>query len=183
MNDILQRAWRAAQLQRSAFGDWLFSPSATGDAALLVIAVAAVQLVAAVVFGGGLGLSIVTIAIQVILSALAGWVFLAVATWFVGTRWFNGSGDMQSVLRLQGLAYLPNVLGAAAYVTSLGAVVALAGLLWYLVVAVVGTSIALSQQTRDAALSVVVGAAILFLIQALFGAGFGAVGAAFGALT
>jgi hypothetical protein len=183
MTEILQRAWRAAQFDRNAFGDWLFSPSATGDAALLVIAVAAVQMLAAVVFGGGLGLSIVTIAIQVILSALAGWVFLAAATWFVGTRWFNGSGEMQAVLRLQGLAYLPNALAAAAYLTGFGAVLAIGGFLWYLAVAVVGTSIALSQPNRDAILSVVVGAAVLFMIQALFGAGFGAVGAAFGALT
>ena len=51
-----------------------------------------------------------------------------------------------------------------------------------IVAAVLGTSIALSQNRRDSILSVVVGAAVLLAVQTLLGGAFGAMGAAFNAL-
>lgn len=182
MKPILQQAWRAATLDRRAFGEWLFGSHATGDAALIVIGVAVVRFVVQVFFEGAFGalvLGLVTTSI----NALAGWVFLAVATWFVGTRLFEGVGDWQTVLRMHGLAYLPNILGVLTIVGgTVGAWSIIVGYIWFLVAAVVGTSVGLSLSRRNAALAVAIGAAILFIIETLIGAAFTGVGAAVGAL-
>ncbi len=178
MKPILQQAWRAATLDRRAFGEWLFGSHATGDAALIVIGVAVVRFVVQVFSEGAFGalvLGLVTTSI----NALAGWVFLAVATWFAGTRLFEGVGDWQTVLRMHGLAYLPNILGALLVVGGqIGSWALIVGYLWHLVAAVVGTSVGLSLSRRNAALSVAIGAAILFIIEIFIRGAFTGVGAA-----
>lgn len=182
MKPILQQAWRAATLDRSAFGEWMFGSSATGDAALIVIGVALVRFV--VLFAvsaqfSTLVLGIITTAI----NALAGWVFLSVATWFAGTKIFDGVGDWQTVLRMHGLAYLPNIVSTLSAVPgAVGNWSIIIGYVWFLVAAVVGTSVGLSLNTRDATLSVLIGAAILFIIETLLGGVFFGVGQAVGGL-
>lgn len=178
MKPILQQAWRAATLDRRAFGEWLFGSSATGDAALIVIGVALARFIVLVVASGDLGalvLGVITTAI----NALAGWVFLAVATWFAGTRLFEGTGDWQTVLRMHGLAYLPNILGVlVVFGGRVGSWALIVGYLWHLVAAVVGTSVGLSLNRRNAALAVAIGAAILFIIEIFLRGAFTGVGAA-----
>ncbi|MGF1666084.1 MAG: hypothetical protein ACFCVC_07395 [Acidimicrobiia bacterium] len=182
MKPILQQAWRAATLDRRAFGEWIFSSSANGDAALIVIGIAIVRWVTAMIQRGVFSLDVVGL-INEIISTLASWVFLAVASWFAGTRLFGGVGDWQTVLRLQGLAYLPNVLVVlvllggpfAAWAPEVGTV-------WYLAAAVVGTSVALSLKLRDAVLSVLIGAAIVVAVRTLLSGTFAGVGAAFSSI-
>lgn len=171
MKDLFSRGVRAALFDRKVYGDWLFDRSATGDAAILVIGVAAVRTIAELIRFRSvnvLGL------VSAVIFALAGWIFLSLATWFVGTRLFQGSGDIQTTMRLQGLGYLPTVLGV------LGPIPAAIGDVWYLAAAAVGTSVALSQKMREAVLSVLVGAAVLFLVGLLVGATFAGVGGLFG---
>jgi len=190
MNDIVQRAWRAATFDRSAFGDWLYGSSATGDAALLIIGVALLQYVAFLITGQARLANLVPGVLSAAISALAGWVFLGLATWFVGTRWFNGSGDMQVVLRMHGLAYLPNIVTVALILGGgwgvlPGPVVTLMAVLvlvWYLAAAVVGTSVGLTQELRDAGLSVIVGMALLALVSLLFSGLLTGVGGLFGSV-
>lgn len=181
MKPILQQAWRAATLDRRIFGEWLYSHSATGDAALVVIGVTFVRYLAIVLFAGLSALS-VTGLIRVVLDGLVGWIFLAVATWFAGTRLFGGSGDWQGVLRLQGLAYLPNVLGALGVLSGpVGTYAPIIGFLWYIVASVIATEVALSLDRRNAILSVAIGAALVILVESLIGATFTGIGAVFGA--
>jgi hypothetical protein len=176
---ILHQAWRAATLDRRAFGDWMFSASANGDAAMLVIGVAIVRWLVGMVASGRLGLDVIGL-VNEIISTLASWVFLAGASWFVGTRLFGGVGDWQTVLRLQGLAYLPNVLVVLAlFGGPVGVWAPTVATVWYLVAAVVGTSVALSLKTRDAVLSVLIGAAVVVVIRTLISGTFAGVGAAF----
>jgi hypothetical protein len=160
---MIRRAWRAALFDRKAHDEVLYDSSATADAALLV---AGVALVVSVVGSlGSLSLFNVTVWLSAIISGLAGWLFLAVATWFVGTRLFQGTGDMQTVMRLQGFCALPLLLGAAGTVHVL---LPLAGALWYLAATVVATAVALGVSTRNAALSVLAGAAVIALVGAIF---------------
>jgi hypothetical protein len=176
---ILQQAWRAATFDRRAFGEWIFSASANGDAALIVIGVAIVRWLTAVIQRGGFSLDVVGL-INEIISTLASWVFLAVASWFAGTKLFGGVGDWQTVLRLQGLAYLPNVLVVTVLLGGPFAAWAPAvGTVWYLAAAVVGTSVALSLKVRDAVLAVLIGAAIVVVIRTLLSGTFAGIGAAF----
>jgi hypothetical protein len=160
---MIKRAWRAALFDRKAHGEVLFDSSATADAALLVVVVAlAVSVVGSL---GSISLFDVTVWLSAIISGLAGWLFLAVATWFVGTRLFQGSGDMQTVMRLQGFCALPLLLGAAAGIHVL---LPLVGALWYVGATVVATAVALGVSTRNAALSVLAGAAVVALVGAVF---------------
>lgn len=179
MKPILQQAWRAATFDRRAFGDWIFSASANGDAALLVIGVAIVRWLTAVIQRGAFSLDVLGL-VNEIITTLASWVFLAAASWFAGTRLFGGVGDWQTVLRLQGLAYLPNVLVVLVLFGGPFATWApTVGTVWYLAAAVVGTSVALSLKLRDAVLSVLIGAAIVVAVRTLLSGTFAGLGAAF----
>lgn len=164
---MLRRAVRAALFDRKAFGEVLFDASATADAALLV---AGVSLTVGIVSGlGDFSLFDVAAWLSAIIGGLAGWLFLAVATWFVGTRLFQGSGDMQTVMRLQGYCALPLLLGGiGGLIGGAGPALALVGLLWYLAATVVATSEALTFSIRNAVVSVLVGAAVVVLIGAIF---------------
>lgn len=178
MKPILQQAWKAATLDRRAFGEWMYGSSATGDAALIVIGVALARYLVGAIAGGAFG-SLVVGVITTAISALAGWVFLAVATWFAGTKLFEGTGDWQTVLRMHGLAFFANIVGVLAVLPGvIGNWSIIVGYVWFLVAAVVGTSVGLSLKTRDAALSVLIGAAILFFIETLLGGIFFGVGSA-----
>lgn len=164
---MLRRAVRAALFDRRALGEVLFDASATADAALLV---AGVSLVVAIISTlGSFSIFNLTAWLSAIIGGLAGWLFLAVATWFVGTRLFQGSGDMQTVMRLQGYCALPLLLGGiGGLIGGAGAALAVIGLLWYLAAAVVATSEALSFSVRNATVSVLAGAAVVALVGAIF---------------
>lgn len=164
---------------RKPFNEWLFDGAATADAAVLVIAVVAARvLVAALV--GGVGAGALTIIVPAVIQGLAGWVFLGATSWFAGTRLFGGSGDWQTVIRVQGLAYLPNILGAGAVlIGGVGAWLSVVGYLWYLAAATLGTAIALSLELKNAVLSVLTGAGILLLIDLLLQGTFTGIGSAF----
>ncbi len=175
MNGLFNRAFRAALFDRKPYTDWLFESAATADAAMLVIAViAAVVVISGLIGGSALGL--LAGLLPTVILGLASWILLGAASWFAGTRLFEGSGDWQTVIRLQGLAYLPNLLAAA------GPLPQFIGYLWYLAAAVVGTEIALSQSRRNAGLSVLTGAALLLVLELLLGATFTGISGGFEAI-
>lgn len=179
MNTLVTRAWRAALFDRRPFNDWLFDGSATADAALIVLGVTVVRLIVLAI--AGLGAAILGSFIPAAIQALAGWILLGAATWFAGTRMFGGSGDWQTVIRLQGLAYLPNLLGVFAVFVGVtaGSVLGLVGYVWYLAAAAIGTGVALSLELKNAALSVLTGAAILFVIDLILNTAFSGLSGAF----
>jgi hypothetical protein len=174
MTSVLLRSVRASLFDRRPHGEALYESSATADAALLVAAVSGASfLIAAVRAGTRNPVDLVLGLIPAAIFGLAGWLFLAVATWFAGSRLFRGSGDAQMVMRVHGLAYLPNLAGA------LGGAAAAVGSLWSLAAAAVGTAVAMSLTTRDGALSVLIGAAALFVFGLIFRLPFLALGSIF----
>lgn len=174
MKSVLTRSIRAALFERRPYGEVLYEASATGDAALLVAGVSAVVfLVTALRSGTTNPIDLVLGLVPNAIFALAGWLFLALATWFAGSRLFRGSGDAQMVMRAHGLAYLPNLLGVA------GGLAGAVGSLWSLAAAAVGTAVAMSLTTRDGALSVLIGAAALFVFGLIFRLPFLALGSVF----
>lgn len=176
MHPILTRAGRAAIFDRRSFDGWLFDASATADAALVVLGVA-VTIAVATLVRLSVGLSGLSLVLGSAIESLASWVLLGAATWFAGTRLFEGVGDWQTVIRMIGLAYLPNLLQVLP-----GVVPGLLGYLWYLAAATVGTSVALSQSTRNAGLSVLTGAALLFVLDLVFRTAFSGFSSAIAAL-
>lgn len=176
MGEILQRAVRGALFDRRPYERALFEHSATADAALLVIVVSAIVALVGVALGGfGVGSLVSGLLSQVIFS-LAEWLFLAVATWFVGSRLFTppdsyqrGFDRIQTMLRMHGLAYLPVILAA---LTPLVAVAGIVGYVWYLAAAALGTSVGLDVKVYEGGISVLLGAAVLLLIGLVFRAPF-----------
>lgn len=176
MGEIFQRALRASLFNRRPFERAVFEHSATADAALLVIVVSGVvALVGILLRGFGIGSIVSGLLTQVIFS-LAEWLFLAVATWFVGSRLFTpadsyhrGFDRIQIMLRMHGLAYLPVVLGALTSVVALAGIV---GYVWYLAAAALGTAVGLDLKIGEGAISVLLGSAVLLLIGLVFQAPF-----------
>ncbi len=168
MGPIFRRALRAAVFDRRTFDDVAWDRSATADAVVLVAAVSAiVSVVSGIRFGFA---NLVSIILSALVADVAGWLFLAVATWLAGTRLFlqpadprRGFEHAQSLMRVQGVAYLPVVL-AAVPGGGVALVAGTVGLLWYLGAASVGTAVALGVRTWEGVLSVLIGAAGLYLL-------------------
>ncbi len=170
---MFSRAGRAALLDRKPFTEAFFDSDAAADAAILVSSVAAATYVGILLLPGGIGAFSVTGLLQVVIAGVVSWLILGFATWFAATRLFGGSGRPQTMLGLHGLAVLPLLLEMTG---SLGGTI---GLVWYLVVLVVATREAVDLQTRDAAVSVLIGFALAVIFRALLGVPFAVFSAIF----
>ena len=101
------------------------------------------------------------------------WLILAATTWFVSTRLFQGSGQLQTTMRLHGHCELPLVLAV------FGSTAALVGLAWSLAAKVVATSEGSSIDLLKAVAAVLLGLALLVLVRLIFRLPFLALGALF----
>ncbi len=158
---MFSRAGRAAILDRKPFTEAFFDGDSAADAAILVSTVAAVTYVGQLLVNGVIGsFSFVTL-LQFVIAGVVSWLILGFATWFAATKLFEASGRPQTMIALQGLAVLPLVLEL------FGPIGGTVGLIWYLVVLVVGTREAADTNTRNAAVSVLIGFAIAAIFRAL----------------
>lgn len=161
---MFSRATRALTLDRKPFTEAFFDGDSAADAAILVSLVAAASYVGRVLQGPG-SLSLPGL-LQEIIGGVVSWLILGFATWFVATRLFKSGGRPQTMIALQGLAVLPLLL------EMFGQIAGSIGLLWYLVVLVVGTREAGDLTTRNAAVSVLIGFAVAALFRAILGVPF-----------
>lgn len=174
MSKMFSRAGRAALLDRKPFTEAFFDSDATADGAIMVSTVAAVAYFIRLLIYGSLSSFSLTGLLRVVIAAVVSWLILGFATWLAATKLFSGSGRPQTMLALQGLAVLPLIL------ESFGSIASTIGLVWYLVVLVVGTREAVELKNRDAAVSVLIGFAAAVVIRALLSAPFAAFNALFG---
>jgi hypothetical protein len=157
----LQRAARLAGFDRRVASELMFDTSAMGDAVLLVAAVhLAIGLVLSIRIGRFDIVELLTAAIY----GVAGWLILSFAIWLMGTRLLKGTGDVQAMMRGAGFGTLPLLLA----VVNLGWV----GTLWQLAILVVVTTVVLGLELKEAVGAVLLGAALVVLIQLLFRAPF-----------
>jgi hypothetical protein len=170
---MFSRAGRAALLDRKPFTEAFFDSDSAADAAILVSSVAAATYAGILLLPGGIRAFSVIGLLQVVIAGVVSWLILGFATWFAATRLFGGSGRPQTMLGLHGLAVLPLLLEMTG---SLGGTI---GLIWYLVVLVVATREAVDLQTRDAAVSVLIGFAMAVIFRALLGVPFAVFSAIF----
>jgi len=160
-------------LDRKPFTEAFFDGDSAADAAILVSIVAGVTYVGSLVLNGVIGLFDFPTLLQVVIAGVVSWLVLGFATWFAATRLFQSTAKPQTMIALQGLAVLPLVLELFG---QLGGVV---GLIWYLVILVVGTREAAGIDTRNAAVSVLIGLAVAVIFRALLGVPFAIFGALF----
>lgn len=175
---MFSRAGRAALLDRKPFTEAFFDDDAAADAAILVAVVAAATYLGQLLVFGSFGAFSIGLLLQVVIAGVVSWLILGFATWFSATRLFGGSGRAPTVLGLHGLAVLPLLLDIAAP-TSFGRIAGSIALLWYLAVLVIATREALELDTRNAAVSVLIGMALAALLRALMGVPFALFGSLF----
>ncbi|MFP3914815.1 MAG: hypothetical protein ACLFWM_08060 [Actinomycetota bacterium] len=168
----LRRALRASLFDRKAHTELFFDSDATADAVLLVAAVQAVVYVGQVV-RIGFGAFSLTGLLETVIFGLIGWLILAGATWLAATRLFEGSGQLQTMMRMHGHCELPVVLAVA------GPIGAAAGLVWSVAAKIVATAEGASLDTIKALASVLLGFALVVLVRLLFRLPFMALGGLF----
>lgn len=168
MNDALRRAFRIAMFDRPTVRAVSSESTATGDAVLLVAAVEAIVALALMIGSGVLSLSFF---VETVILGVAGWLFLSAAIWFMGTRVLKGSGTIDAMFRATGFARLPMLLGVIDGFVG-GNLSGQIGLLWYLALVVVATGVVLGLKWEEALGAVVLGAALVLLVQLIFRAPF-----------
>jgi hypothetical protein len=170
---MFSRSGRATILERKPFTEAYFDGDSAADAAILVALVAAVTYVGRLLVNGVITAFSLPGLFQSVIAGVVSWLILGFASWFAATRLFQSTGRPQTFIALQGLAVLPLLLEL------FGQIAGGIGLIWYLVVLVVGTREAASIDTRNAAVSVLIGFAIAAIFRTLLGVPF----AVFSALT
>ncbi len=162
MKKIFARAWRGSLFQKSAFEESFWDDDATADAVILVGVVSGAIVLITSFVAGSLGVGLVLDLVGSVISGVASWLILALCVWVAATKVFKTGGGIQTMMATHGLAYLP--LGLSAFPNRY---VGIAALVWYLAVLVVATRAATDSDQKLAGLSVLVGFAILALIDAL----------------
>jgi hypothetical protein len=154
----LRRAVRVALFNRSATAESTWDEAATADAVLIVASVAAVTALVRLLRVGAFDLLLL---VETAIYAVARWIIVALAVWFAATRLFHSTSSTQTMMQAAGFASLPLVLEVVPY----GAIV---GVVWYLAALLVATMEAMDLDLKAAAASVLIGAAVVALIQLLF---------------
>lgn len=161
MKAAVERAVRAAIFDRKVQRDLFFDADATADAVLLVSAIGAVVYLGLVVRVGFFAFSVTGI-LEAVIGSLVGWLILAAGTWLAATKLLAGAGQLQTMMRMHGHCELPLVLAA------FGPVPATVGLVWSAAAKVVATGEASSLDTVKSVAAVLVGFALVVLIQLVF---------------
>lgn len=154
---LVQRMTGAAFLDIETFEEVEHDETATGQAATVVILMAACQAI------GGSGGGIVAAA-SAGLAALASWAIFAGLTYLVGEKLFEGEATWGEVLRTLGFAQAPGILYLLDIIPFFGWIASFVVSLWVLVAAFVGVRQALDIGNFKTFLTVLVaGGAYLFL--------------------
>lgn len=156
----LRRAVRSALFDRKVQTELFFDSDATADAVLLVAGVTAIVYLRVLQFGFS-ALSI-TALLEAVIFGVVAWLILAAGTWLAATKLFEGSGQLQSMMRLHGHAELPLILALGG---EIGAVV---GLVWSVAAKVPATAEAASLDTTKSVAAVLVGLALVVIIRLVF---------------
>jgi len=159
--ESVQKAIRLTFFDQRTARHVMFEHGATADAVMIVAAVhAIVILVNSIRFGTFdlLGL------LEGVIIGIAGWLFLSFAIWLMATKLLKGNGDPQTMIRTAGFASLPLLLGAVG--------LAWVGVLWYVALLVVVAKVVFGLRWVEAGAAVVLGAALIYLVQIILGATF-----------
>ncbi len=157
---MVTRMIRAARLDVNLYEEVEANPSLTRQAITVVVIIALLNVIGNMV-GMLLDARPVGTAVYVALSnglwSLVAFFIWAWLTYFVGTRFFNGTADYGELVRTLGYAYTPNILAAVRFIPCIGDLLWVIGALWSLVATTVAIRQALDFTTVKAILTVIVG--------------------------
>ena len=162
---LTERAIAAARLDSGAFEEVEADSTATGQAALVVLASAIAQGVAAI-HTGNFGI------IGSICGALVGWVIWSAVTYFIGTTLFKGTATIGELLRTLGFAQAPGVLYVLRLVPVLGWLITPFIAIWILIAGIIAIRQALDFSTGKAIITALIGWLCLVIPMIIFGGAF-----------
>jgi hypothetical protein len=166
MNENLRHALRLSSFDRQAARRISFDSTATADAVVLVAAIEAVLV--GVLLAVTRRFDLIGL-LEAVILGIAGWLILAAAIWLMGTKVLKGAGAIEAIIRVSGFARLPLLLGVVDYLTGSG-IFRVVGLVWHLALLVVAAGVVLGLQLKEAVAAVALGAALIAVVQLVFGA-------------
>lgn len=161
---MTQRMMGAARLQVATYEEVEADETATGQAALVVLVVAAAQAIGS----AGAGLTGIVFGV---LAAFLGWMVWAGVTYLVGDKLLGGTATWGELLRTLGFAQAPGVLYVFAAIPLLGALVRLVVVVWVLVAGIIAIRQALDFGTGKAVATAFIGWLALAVLAFLPGLG------------
>jgi hypothetical protein len=167
---ITDRMIRAARLDPAVFEEVERDTGATGQAAIVVLIAGVATAIGALLGGGGIW------AILAIISVFIGWIVWSFVTYWVGKTIFATTQTSVSpgeMLRTLGFAHTPFVLNVLLFIPVLGGIAGLVAWVWAIVAGVIAVRQAMDFDTGRAIGTVIVGAIIYIIIQAILAVVFG----------
>jgi hypothetical protein len=186
VNRIVAGMIRAIRLDKSFYEEVEHDPSYNQDALAVVLLVSSIGafggLVGSLMAGRGFVAAVMGLVVSLALAVL-GYYFWVFVAHYVGTRFFNGSGDREEVQRAFGFAYSPQILNVLSFIPCLGGLIGLLAWLWSIVAGFIAIRQSLDQDDKNAALTVVISGLVVVVILGIVGAILTAFGLGVGALS
>ena len=161
---LVDRMKGAAMLQARTYEEVEADRTATGQAAGVVLLVAAAQAVGGAGVGGA-GIMWGAIA------ALGGWLLWAGITYLIGDKLLGGTATWGELLRTLGFAQTPGLLMVLAFIPLLGGLVAVVVSVWVLIAGIIAIRHALDFGSGKAVLTAFLGWLAIAIPRAILGFG------------
>ncbi|HUF27527.1 MAG TPA: YIP1 family protein [Gemmatimonadaceae bacterium] len=155
---MIDRMKGAAMLSPSTYEEVENDPTATGQAAIIVVLGA----IATAIGAAGLGL---TGLFAVSVSALVGWLLVAGVMYLIGDKLLGGTATWGELMRTIGFAHTPRLFLVLAGIPVIGGIVAFLVAIWLLVAFIVAIRHALDVGTGKAIVTAVLGWIALALLN------------------
>lgn len=107
--------------------------------------------------------------ISQLISTVVGYIVWSYATYFVGTRMFNGTATPQEMLRVIGYASTPKILGIVGFIPGLGGLIGLVLWIWSIYLGFLAVRQGLNITTQNAILTIIISAVIAIIIGMVVG--------------
>jgi hypothetical protein len=153
---LVERMQRAARLDVTLYNEVEHDDDATQEAIYVVAIYAVASGIGTLIGSPGQTQGLIGFASE-ILTTLLNWVIWSYVTYFIGTRFFNGTATPGEMMRTLGYAMSPGVFNVLGFIPCVGSLIRLAVFVWILVAGVVAVREALDLQTPQALWTVGIG--------------------------
>jgi len=177
-NRMINGIVRAIKLDATFYEEVEQDPSYNQDSLMVVILASLLGGIGGLIsmaMSGEILKAILAFIVAVILTLLGFFLWVWVAT-FVGVRFFKGTGQFDNVKRAMGFAYAPQLLNLFSFIPCLGGIIGLVAWVLSVIAGVKAVRQSLNQDNTNAILTVVVSAIVVFVITAIIGGIFAAIG-------
>lgn len=184
-SSLISRMIKASMLDVAFYNEVEHDTSLNQEALMVVVITAVASGIGGFlggIFNGGIGAAFIGLIVGVVMG-IAGYYIWAYLTQWIGTKLFNGTAEVDELLRTLGYASAPRILSVFSFIPCVGALISLVGAIWSLVAGVIAVREALDFDTGKAVLTVVIGWIIVFVITAIVGGALGLGAAGLGALS